>query len=111
MRLFFHWLIAALAIGIAAYVVPGASVTLIGALIAAIVLGALNVFIRPFLIILTLPINILTLGLFSIVINAVLILVASAVVPGFSIAGFWSAVLFAIVLGIINWVFFLWSDI
>ncbi|HVB20225.1 MAG TPA: phage holin family protein [Candidatus Paceibacterota bacterium] len=109
MRLFFHWFIAALSIGIAAYIVPGVSVTLIGALIAAVVLGALNLFIRPILLILTLPINIITLGLFSLVINACLIMLVSVLVPGFFVSGFWTALLFAVVLAIINWVFHAWS--
>ncbi len=110
MKLFFHWLIAALAIGIAAYIVPNVSVTLAGALIAAVVLGALNLFIRPILIVLTLPINILTLGLFSLVINAFLVWLATLVVPGFAVADFWTALLFALVLSIINWVFHLWQN-
>ena len=109
MKLFLHWLVAALAIGIAAYIVPGVNVTLVGALIAAVVLGALNLFVRPILIILTLPITILTLGLFSLVINALLVLLAAMIVPGFSVAGFWSALIFAVVLAIINWVFSLWE--
>ncbi|HUY62805.1 MAG TPA: phage holin family protein [Candidatus Paceibacterota bacterium] len=109
MKLFFHWLIAAIAIGITAYIVPGVSITLGGALIAAVVLGALNIFIRPVLMLLALPINILTLGLFSLVINALLVMLAALLVPGFSIAGFWTALLFALVLAVINWVFHLWS--
>lgn len=109
MKLFLHWLIAALAIGIAAHIVPNVSVTLIGALIAAVVLGAFNYFLRPILIILTLPINIVTLGLFSLVINALLVLLAAMIVPGFGISGFWTAFLFALVLSIVNWVFSLWS--
>jgi putative membrane protein len=109
MKIFLHWLIAALAIGLTAYVVPGTSVTLVGALIAAVVLGALNLVLKPILFILTLPINILTLGLFSFVINAVLILLASAIVPGFDVGGFLPALLFSIVLTLINWVFNAWS--
>ncbi len=109
MKLFFHWLIATLAILIAAHLVPGVAVTLVGALIAAVVLGALNLFIRPILIVLTLPINVLTLGLFSLVVNAFLVLLASYLVPGFSVAGFWTALLFALVLAVINWVFHFWS--
>lgn len=109
MKLFFHWLIAALAILIAAYIVPGVSVTIVGALIAAVVLGALNLVIRPILVVLTLPINILTLGLFSFVINALLIMLASLIVPGFAIFGFWTALLFALVLAVINWIFHFWS--
>src|SRR3989344_3256671 len=109
MKIFFHWFISALAILIAAYIVPGVIVTPVGALIAAVVLGALNLFIRPFLIVLTLPINIPTLGLFSLVINALLILLASYVAQGFLVDGFWTAFLFAIVISIVNWVFNLWS--
>ena len=109
MKLFFHWLIATLAILIAAQIVPGVNVTLTGAIVAAIVLGAINLFIRPILIILTLPITILTLGLFSLVINALLVLLASYLVPGFSVVGFWPAFFFALALSIINWVFNLWS--
>ena len=109
MKLFFHWFIAALSIGIAAYLVPDVSVTLQGALIAAVVLGALNLFIRPLLLILTLPITIVTLGLFSFVINAFLVMLASVLVPGFSVVGFWTALLFAFALSVINWVFSVWS--
>ena len=109
MRLFFHWFIAALAIFIAAYIVPDVTITPLGALIAAVVLGALNLFIRPIILILTLPITVLTLGLFSLVINALLVLLASYLVPEFFVAGFWPALMFALVLAIINWVFHFWS--
>lgn len=108
MKLFFHWLISTLAILVAAYLVPGVSVTPVGALIAAVVLGALNLFIRPILLLLALPITALTLGLFSLVINALLVLFASYLVPAFSIDGFWSAFLFALALSVVNWVFHLW---
>lgn len=109
MKLFFHWFIAALSISIAAYIVPGVTVTLMGAFIAAVVLGALNLFIRPILVLLTLPITILTLGLFSLVINALLVMLAALFVPGFTVAGFWTALLFAFVLSIVNWVFHFWN--
>jgi putative membrane protein len=109
MKLFLHWLISAVAIGIAAYIVPGTEVTVLGAFITAVVLGILNLFIRPILIVLTLPITILTLGLFSLVINALLVMLASAIVPGFAVAGFGSAFLFAIVLMLVNWVFNAWK--
>ncbi|MDO8623833.1 MAG: phage holin family protein [bacterium] len=109
MKLFLHWLISAVAIIIAAYLVPGAYVTLPGALIAAVVLGILNLFLRPILLVLTLPITILTLGLFSLVINALLVWLAGSMVPGFVISGFWSAFFFSIVLTLINWIFYSWS--
>lgn len=94
---------------IAAVIVPGVTVTLSGAIIAAIVLGALNLFIRPALVILTLPITVLTLGLFSLVINALMVMLASYVVPGFMVDGFLTAFLFALALAVINWVFHFWN--
>ncbi|MSU74767.1 phage holin family protein [Candidatus Kaiserbacteria bacterium] len=109
MKLFFHWFVAALSIGIAAYIVPDVTVTPISAFIAAVVLGALNLFIRPLITIITLPITVLTLGLFSLAINAFLVMLASYLVPGFFVAGFWPAFFFAISLTVINWVFHFWS--
>lgn len=109
MKLFFHWVVSAVAIGVAAYLVPGTDVTVPGALIAAVVLGALNLLIRPLIFVLTLPLTVLTLGLFSLVINAFLVLLASVLVPGFSVVGFWNAFVFAIVLAVVNWLFNSWS--
>lgn len=105
MKLFIHWLLAAIAIGIAAYLIPDVTVTPLGALVLAIVLGIINVFIKPVIFLLTLPLTILTLGIFSLVVNALFILLAALIVPGFSVGGFWSALLFAVVLFLIN-VFF-----
>ena len=109
MRFIFQWFVSALAIVIAAYVVPGVAVTLAGALVAAVALGALNLFIRPILLVLTFPITILTLGLSSLVIDALLVLLVAHFVPGFFVPGFWTALLFAFVLAVINWVFHFWS--
>lgn len=109
MKILFHWFISALAIFIAAYLVSGVTVTPISSIIAAVVLGALNLFIRPIILILTLPITVLTLGLFSFVINALLVMLASYLVPGFFVTGFFAALIFAIVLAIVNWVFHFWS--
>ncbi|MFA6050042.1 MAG: phage holin family protein [Candidatus Paceibacterota bacterium] len=100
-----QWLISALAIIVAANLVPGISVTLVGALILAVVLGLINVFIKPVLFLLTLPINILTLGLFSLVINALLIMLAAAVVPDFTVSGFWAAFFFSIIVSLITMLF------
>lgn len=101
----FHWIVSAIAIGIAAYLLPGVEVTLIGALILAVVLGIINLFVKPVIGLLTLPVNILTLGLFSLVINALLILLASVIVPGFHVDGFWAAFFFGILLALINALF------
>lgn len=103
MGILLHWLVFTLAIVITAYLLPGVKVTGMGpAFIAALVLGIINTIIRPVLIFLTLPINIVTLGLFTLVINAILIMATSAIVSGFSVSNFWWAVLFSIILSIIN---------
>lgn len=75
----------------------------------AVVLALINTFIRPVLLLLTLPINIVTLGLFTLVINALLVMLAAAIVPGFQIASFWTALLFSILLFLINALFDAWS--
>lgn len=103
MNIIFHWIISAVAIMIAAYILPGVAISgIIAALVLAVILGAINAFIKPVLILLTLPITIITLGLFTLVINAGLILLADAIVPGFYVDGFWWAMLFALVLWLIN---------
>lgn len=101
----FHWLVSALAILVAAYLIPGVEATLIGAAVAAIVIALINVFLKPLITLLTLPITIVTLGLFSLIINALLVMLADFVVPGFSVATFFDALLFSILLSLINWLF------
>ena len=102
MKFFLHWLVATIAILIAAYLIPSVTVTFVGALVLAVVLGILNLFVRPLITLFTLPLTIFTLGLFSLVINALLVWLAGSIVPGVSIPGFWSAFLFALLLAIIN---------
>ena len=103
MGILINWIVSALAILAAAYLLPGVHVTsFIAALVAAVVLGIINAVIKPVLLILTLPITILTLGLFTFVINALVILLAANLVPGFSVDSFWWALIFSIVLSIIN---------
>ena len=80
---------------------PGGFLSALG---VAAMLGVLNVFFRPFLILLTLPINILTFGLFTFVINALMLKMASGVISGFQVAGFWPAVWGSIVISIVNWI-------
>lgn len=104
MGFIFSWLIFALAIALTAYLLPGVKLSgFLAALITAAVLGLINAVIKPLLLLLTLPINILTLGLFTLVINAVLIMLTSAVVPGFYVSGFWQALLFSLVLVVVNY--------
>lgn len=96
-------LINALAFYITAYILPGVTISGYTSLfVIAIIWGILSVVIKPLLIILTLPITILTLGLFTLVINAVLLLITSNIVPGFHIEGFGTAVIAVIVLSIVN---------
>jgi putative membrane protein len=103
MNYIINWLISAVAIGISAYILPGVAVAgLFVAIVTALVLGLINAFIRPLVIFLTLPINILTLGLFTLVINASLVLLAGKIVPGFMVDGFWWALIFSLVLALVN---------
>lgn len=102
-RLLINLLVNGLAVFITAYILPGVVVDgFVAAIIAAVILGMVNTFIKPLLIILTLPITIMTLGLFILVINAFLVLLVSVVVPGFVVAGIWWAVLFSIVLALVS---------
>jgi putative membrane protein len=98
-----HWLLRTLAVIVTAYLLPGVKVSgFFAAFVTALVLGFINTFIRPLILLFTLPINILTLGLFTFVINALVILLTSALVPGFQVSGFFWALIFSLVLSIIN---------
>lgn len=106
LRLLLHWLLSALALLITSSLVPGFEVSGLGsALIASVVIGLLNATVGLILKIVTFPISILTLGLFLLVINAIMILVASALVPGFRVRGFGPAFIGAIVLALLGVLF------
>ena len=99
-----RWIVLTVAIISASYLLEGIHVEgFFSALAAAAVLGILNAFFRPILIILTLPINILSLGLFTFVINALLLLMASGVIRGFEVYGFWSAVFGSLIISLVSW--------
>ncbi len=103
MKLLGSLLIQTLAILIAAYIIPGVSIASIWvALTVAVALGILNISLKPFLLLFTLPLNILTLGLFTFVINVFLIYLVSALVSGFAVAGFIPALLFSLVLSLVS---------
>lgn len=105
MSLLLKWLIMAMSIFLAARIMPGVEVRgLMAAAWVALFLGIVNVLLRPLLILLTLPINILTLGLFTFVINGFLVLLASSLVKGFLVRGLWSAIAFSVLLSLINYV-------
>lgn len=98
-----RWIINAAALLLVAYLYPGVAVETFGAaLIAALVLGLVNAFIRPVLLLLTLPVTILTLGLFIFVINALLFWFVAEVVKGFTVTGFWAAMLGSILYSVIT---------
>ncbi|KKQ04772.1 MAG: hypothetical protein US25_C0038G0007 [Candidatus Moranbacteria bacterium GW2011_GWE1_36_7] len=103
MRILLHWFLRALAIMITAYLLPGIILkSFFVALIVAVVLGLFNTVLKPILIILTLPITILTLGLFTLVINAGMIMLTSKIVDGFYVQNFWWALLFSLILSLVN---------
>jgi putative membrane protein len=104
MRLLLVWLINAVALIVLPYLMSSIQVdSFATALIAALVLGLINTFIRPVLVLLTLPATVLTLGLFIFVINGLLFWFVGSFVQGFHVAGFWSAILGAILYSIISW--------
>ena len=102
--IFIRWLIMSFAIMMTAYLLDGIHVSgFFSALFAAGGLGVLNAFFRPILILLTLPLNILSLGLFTFIINAVLLMMVSGVIPGFEVRGFWSAVFGSLLISVVSW--------
>lgn len=105
MKTLIHFLVSTLAILITAYILPGVHVTgFWAAFVLAIVLGIVNTIIRPVLIILTLPLTVLSLGISVLFINGLLIVLATYIVPGFTVASYWSAFFFAIVLAVVSWI-------
>lgn len=105
MNIILRWIVFALAILITAYVIPGVVVAgAWAALWLALFIGVINVTLKPVLVLLTLPINIITLGLFTFVINALLILLSASVIKGFSVDGFWIAMLFSLCVSIVSYV-------
>ena len=103
MNLILRLLLSALAVVILSKILPGVSVASYGiAILVAIVLSLLNFIVKPLLIILTLPVTILTLGLFLLIINALIILMADGLISGFAVDGIWWALLFSLLLSILQ---------
>ena len=102
-ELLIKWLVNSTALLVVAHIVSGVSVdNWMTVFVAALVLGLLNAFLRPVLIFLTLPVTVLTLGLFTLVINGVLFYMAAHLVRGFHVAGFWQAFVAALVFSIVS---------
>lgn len=105
MRLLLLWILNAIALLAVTYLLPSIQISGFGtALLAALVLGFINTLVRPILAILTLPITVLTLGIFYLVLNGLLFWLASALLPGFQVQGFVPAMFGAILYGVITWV-------
>lgn len=101
LNLLIRWILYALAVVFVAWIIPGITVeNFLSAMLVCIVLALINTFIKPLLQFISLPINILTLGLFSFVINALLLMLAGAITPGFGVDGFLSALLGSILLSL-----------
>ncbi|AGW88590.1 MULTISPECIES: phage holin family protein [Cupriavidus] len=104
MRLLVVWVINAVALFVLPYIISSIHIKSFGsAMLAALVLGLVNTLIRPILVILTLPVTLLTLGLFIFVINALLFLFVGNLLSGFTVGGFWAALLGSILYSVISW--------
>lgn len=103
--LFIRWLVITVAILLASTILSGIHVaSLMTAIIAAAILGIINTFLRPVLLILTLPLTLLTLGIFAFVLNAFMLLLVAYFVPGFEIDGFFWAFMGALIISIVSWI-------
>jgi len=109
-----RWLFTTIAVLVAAHLIPGVSYAGWGTLLgASLMLGIINAFVRPILLLLSLPWIIITMGLFIFVINALLLMLVSKIIPDFQVSGFWSAFFGAIVISLVSWIlssFFRGSD-
>jgi putative membrane protein len=106
MKLLLRWFFSAALLMLVAYYLPGVHIfSFYNALIAALVLGLINAIIRPIAVVLTLPVNVLTLGLFSLVINALMFWLAGSIVKGFYVDGFWPAFWGSIIMSLGGWLF------
>ncbi|MBW2439288.1 MAG: phage holin family protein [Deltaproteobacteria bacterium] len=102
--IFVRWLTLTVAIVFTSYLLDGIHISgFFSALLAAAMLGILNAFFRPIALVLTLPINVLSLGFFTFVINALMLKMASAVITGFDVTGFWTAVFGSLLISVISW--------
>ncbi|MGD8961887.1 MAG: phage holin family protein [Desulfobacterales bacterium] len=102
--IFIRWLTTTAAIVATAYLLDGIQVSgFFSAVFAAAVLGILNAVLRPVALLLTLPINILSLGLFTFIINALMLKMASGIIPGFGVYGFWTAIFGSLLISLISW--------
>ncbi len=104
MKILVSWITSSLVVLVVSSVISGITIeTFVTALWVSVAMGVVNALIRPLLILITLPINVLTLGLFTLVINASLVLLVASLVAGFTVDSFWSALLFSVGVSLTNW--------
>jgi putative membrane protein len=104
-RILIAWLITTIAILLAAYIIPGIRIAgASAAIIGAAILGILNGLLKPILVVLTFPLTIVTLGLFLLVLNALMFLLAGSLVDGFEVKSFWSALLGSLVVSVVSFI-------
>ena len=104
-RFILRAVVAAAGLWLASYLVPGIEVRSFGSLVAAaVLLGLVNAFVRPIVLLLTLPFTLLTLGLFLLVVNAAMLELVAMMLHGFNISNFWAAILGSIVVSLVSWV-------
>ena len=105
-KVLLHWVVSAVFLYVLSFLFRGVVIdSVVAALIAAVVLGLINATLKPILQVLSLPITVLTLGIFYLVVNALMLMLVSFLVPGFTITGFWTAFFAAIILSLLNAVF------
>lgn len=103
MRLILLWVLNAVALLTVAYVLPWVQVTSFGvAMLAALILGLINAVVRPLLLLLTLPVTVLTLGLFIFVLNGLMFWLAGSLIEGFTVSGFWPAVIGSLLYSVVS---------
>jgi len=108
LQILINLILSGIAVFVSAYVLPGVKVDgFFTAIIVAVLLAVVNTFIKPLVLLLTLPINILTLGLFSLIINALMVVLVGAIVPGFKVDGILWALVFSIVLSLVSSVIYM----
>ena len=106
MKFLVQLIVSALAVIITSLLLPGVQInSVFTAILVAAVLALLNMVVKPLLVVLTIPITVFTLGFFLLIINAAIILLTSYIVPGFLVNGFWTALLFSIILSIVTYLF------
>jgi putative membrane protein len=106
MKILINIILTGIAVAAADYLIPGVVLSNFWtAIVVGLVMGLINALVRPVVLLLTLPLNFLTLGLFTFVINALMILLAAAIVPGFAVNGFWAALLFSVVVALLKMLF------